>query len=168
MTVKRGDTVFVSQPHHATPVPGIVLSVVPATSSGLPQANVHIVSSADPYASTLVAHREYADDHGYLEAHESEPTETRPQETNNADASEEFSEGLESESDSEGDGAGVVSEEQGTSENPNEDGEGEPPQESEEVGEREEDEGSEEVSQDEQDGEPVSTSKRKRGGRSRR
>lgn len=78
MTVKKGDIVFVSQAHHSTPVPAVVLSVVPATSSGLPQANVHIISSSDPYASILVAHREYSDDSGYLEADESEPTESHP------------------------------------------------------------------------------------------
>lgn len=170
MTVKKGDIVFVSQAHHSTPVAGIVLSVVPATSSGLPQANVHIVSSADPYSSVLVPHREYADDHGYLEADEGEPLEVRPQETNNADAPQEHSSGESEGADSEGDGSGVVREEPEASEDSEPDSETEPEEDSTEgeVDEREEDETAPPLSAGAEDGKPVPTTGRKRSGRSRR
>lgn len=168
MTVKKGDIVFVTQAHHAQQVAAIVMGVVPATRSGLPQASVHIVSSADPYSTTLAAHREYADDVGYLEVDEEEPFKLRPKEINNADAPQEFSEGFAEESDSEGDGAGVVSEEPRTPEESEAGGEGQPEEESEEViDEREEDESPAEVPEEESDGEPVPPAKHKRHHRSK-
>lgn len=166
MTVKKGDIVFISQPHHSTPVPGIVLSVLPASAEVWPDVLVHIVSSTDPYAWVKVPHKCYVGEPGYLAADEDEPTESQPKETNNADASEELSEGSGEESSDEGDGSGLVSEEQGASEESDEDGEGEPQEEQEEVDdEREEDESSSSISEEDSGGESVPPTKRKRGGR---
>lgn len=169
MTVKRGDIVFVTQAHVAQEVAAVVLQMVPSKLAGLPDAKVHILSSSDPYSSVTVSHREFADDAGYIEIDESEPTENRPKEVTHADASQELSEGGDQEPNDEGDGTGLVSEEQGTSEESNSNGEGEPEEESEEIGdEPEEGEGSAEVSEDESDGESVPPTRRKRGGRSKR
>lgn len=180
MTVKKGDIVFVSQPHTPQVVAAVVMATAPAKLFGLPQAVVHIISSTDPYSWAIVPHREYADDAGYLEADESEPTALRPKETTNADAPQEHREGEPAPFGIEGTGAGVVhstTQEEpeafglGEDESDQESSEDEGPfdvEPNEESDEREEDESSEEVSQGEQDGEPVSSTKRKRGGKSRR
>lgn len=180
MTVKKGDIVFVSQPHTPQVVAAVVMDTAPAKLSGLPQAVVHIISSTDPYSWTIVPHREYADDSGYLEADESEPTALRPKETTNADAPQEHSEGESETPDAEGLGARMDDSESDSSETEDETDEDESEEDSsedegpfdvesdEESDEREEDQGSEEVPPSEQDGEPVSATKRKRGGRSKR
>lgn len=177
MTIKKGDIVFVSQPHTPQVVAAVVMATASAKLSGLPQAVVHIISSTDPYSWIIVPHREYADDAGYLEADESEPTALRPKEKMNADAPQEHSDGEPEASGTGGDGSGVVHSESDSPETEDETGEdqsnqeseeGEGPSDVEDDDEREEDESSEEVPQSEQDGEPVSATKRKRGGKSRR
>lgn len=178
MTVKKGDIVFVSQPHHSTPVPGVVLSVVPAPAEVWPDINVHIISSADPYASTRVSHKCYVGDSGYLAADEDEPTEPKPKETKNADASQEYSSGESSTSNAEGNGAGVDDGESEAPANEESDSETESEEDSsedqgpfdvepdeEDDDEREEDETAPPVSEGAEDGKSVSSTRRKRGGR---
>lgn len=161
MTVVRGDTIFVTQAHAAQEVVAIVASVQ------YPQVRAHVVSSTDPYHLETFDHRVYADDIGYLEVDEPQPTELRPkpQETAHADAPPEFSSGESETPDAEGDGSGVVHEESESAaeeEPASEDEQEEDPPEDEEVAdEPEEGEGSKAVPEDEPDRQPVRTSRRK-------
>lgn len=150
MTIKRGDIVFVTQGHASQEVSAVVLQPIPGRLAGLPDARVHILSSADPYSTVTVSHRQYADDVGYLESGESEPTEARPVETKKSERAL-FTPEVDNNSEETTLG-------------------GDPPNDhsEEEDDERQEDEGAEEVPEDESDGEPVSTPKGKRGGKSRR
>lgn len=191
MTVKEGDLVFISNPNHpGQEVAGIVMPGTPGQ-----KADIHIISSADPYSIVKdVPERRYVDHHGFRKAGEW-PIDYSPeakakfanpddngvihtfQETSNADAPQEHSDGEPEASGTGGDGSGVVHSESDSSETEDETGEDQPDQEStesegpsdvEDSDEREEDESSEEVPQSAQDGEPVSATKRKRGGKSRR
>jgi hypothetical protein len=161
MTVKRGDTIFVTQAHAAQEVIAIVASVQ------YPQVRAHVVSSTDPYHLETFEHRLYADDVGYLEVDEQQPTELRPkpQGTAYADAPQEFSSGESETPNAEGDGSGLVHEEpySAAEEEPaSEDQQEEDPPEDEEVAdEPEEGEGSAAVPEDEPNRQPVRASRRK-------
>ena len=181
MTVKEGDLVFVSSPNH----PGQEVAAIVMPGAPGQKADLHILSSADPYSVIKgVPERRYVDHHGFRKAGEF-PMEYSPeskaqfanQETTNADAPQELSEGSDEVSESEGNGIGLVhseSEEEpetfgfGEDQSNQESAEGEGPSDVEDNDEREEDENSEEVPESKSDGEPVSSTKRKRGGKSRR
>src|SRR5215471_7080856 len=75
MTVKEGDTVFVSQPHHNQEVAGVAM---PGSSGNV--AHVHLFSSADPYAILNdMKERQYKDHYGFRVAGQPEPTDYSPE-----------------------------------------------------------------------------------------
>lgn len=135
MTVKKGDIVFVrSDAFHHNELPGIVVSPGGNCSDVLVLASGH-----PPFLMENLKEIDYWEDpEGFYQSSEFYPP--RPEEPINADASEEFSEGGIPQSDSEGDGSGLVSSSEEEDSEQEEDEEGESEEEPEKVDESEADE----------------------------